>query len=203
MKLSIEYRLIIANLLILVINGCNDSGRQEILQTEKIIQVTPQMEDLPECDEIAAILGDLITDMVPAGEKNSRNHFNNVTAYGVECTWLTQDSLSDDPLTKINTASFGVGITIDENTLKEAPLREMGMVYDDHRAEEIGGFVVYMGGNLDPREPLGTVGPQVVVGKITVTSAATGELLQREGSSRRVTNDQAIEAAVTLHKSLH
>ncbi|MCG6541371.1 hypothetical protein MCB86_14930 [Pseudomonas sp. KSR10] len=76
------------------------------------------------------------------------------------------------------------------------------MIYDDHRVEDIGGFVVDPSKQLDPDAQLGIVGPQVVVGRVTVTAAAGGIALQKVESMRGITNDQAIEGAVAVHKML-
>lgn len=185
--------------LALVISGCDDdSGPGAGPQAGYVV---PTLEQLPGCDRIAATLGPLVEGLVPAEEEGD-GRYDNVSVYGVSCTWLSEEMTSGNAFEIVKGGGLSVGISVDEVPPDEAMLRQMGMVYDDPRAEEIGGFVVDMSKKLVPSEQLGIVGPQVVVGRVTIIAAAGGIALQKVESMQGITNDQAIQSAIALHEAL-
>ena len=103
---------------------------------------------------------------------------------------------------QVKGGGLSIGISVDETPSDEQMLRKMGMVHDDARAEDIGGFVVDVSERMDPSAQLGIIGPQVVVGRVTVTATAAGIALQKVESMEYITNDQAIEAAIAIHRML-
>lgn len=185
--------------LTLATSGCDDdSGPGSGPQAGYVV---PSLEQLPDCGRIATTLGPLIEGLVLVAEEGD-GRYDNVTVYGVSCTWLSQELTSGNVFEMVKGGGLSVGISVDEVPSDEEMLRQMGMVYDDPRVKEIGGFIVDVSKKLDPSEQLSIVGPQVVVGRVTIIAAAGGIALQKVESMQGITNDQAIQSAVALHKSL-
>ncbi len=185
--------------LALVTGGCDDDS--EPASDPSAGYVPPTLEQLPNCNQIAATLGPMVEGLVLVDEEDG-GRYNNVSVYGIGCTWLSQETQSGNAFEVVKGGSMAIGITIDQEPQDATLLRQMGMVYDDHRVEEIGGFVVDPSKQMDPAAQLGIIGPQVVVGRVTVTTAAGGIVLQKVESMRGITNDQAIEGAVAVHNML-
>ena len=61
----------------------------------------------------------------------------------------------------------------------------------------LGGFIAIPDGQFDGSAILGPVGPQVIVGPVTVTLAGNAR-----GAAAAVTLDQAIDGAVAVHRRL-
>ncbi|CUR44949.1 hypothetical protein SAMN05877962_1044 [Alloalcanivorax xenomutans] len=185
----------------LVLSGCGDDESSGDANTAAA--TLPAYERIPDCDGLAALLGDLVSGLTPADDDGEPGRYQEDGRYGVNCTWLTPRVRNDNAFEMVKGGSLTVGITVDpRDSSDEKTLRDLGMVYDDARVEALGGYVVDMGGKLDPAAQLGMVGPQVVVGHVNISFAAGGLYLQKVEELRNVTNDRVIEAAVTLHRSL-
>jgi hypothetical protein len=185
--------------LALVTSGCDDEGDPGADPSAGY--VPPTLEQLPNCNQIAATLEPMVDALVLVGEEDG-GRYDNVSVYGIGCTWLSQETQSGNVFEVVKGGSLAVGITVDQEPSDDQLLRQMGMVYDDHRVEEIGGFVIDLSKQMDPAAQLSIIGPQVVVGRVTVTAGAGGIALQKVESMQGITNDQAIEGAVAVHKML-
>lgn len=187
------------------LGGCGDeagSGGQADPDAEAVVWA-PSLDALPDCDEMPALLGGLVDGLIPVDdEENGQSKYRNGPVHGVSCAWLTPKAKSESPFEAINGGSFAVSITVDERPNDEAVLRQMGLVVDDPRVEAIGGYVVSMDKSFDPSEPLGMVGPQVIVGRTTVVINGGGVYLQRVEELAPITNGRAIGASVDLYKAL-
>ncbi|MBB1061734.1 lytic murein transglycosylase [Marilutibacter spongiae] len=166
----------------------------------------PSFEALPDCDEMALLLGGLVDGLVPAdGAESGQGKHGDSYTYGVSCTWLTPRTRSDNAFEAVKGGSLAVGITVSElprDPDDEAIMRGMGMVFDDPRAEAIGGYVVTMDRSFDPAAPLGIVGPQVVIGPTTIIATAGGLYLGEVEELAPITNDRAIGASVALYEAI-
>lgn len=185
--------------LALVTGGCDDDGDPGADPSADY--VPPTLEQLPNCNQIGATLGPVIDGLVLVDEEDG-GRYDNVNVYGINCTWLSKETQSGNAFEMVKGGGLAIAISVDPEPSDAMLLRQMGMIYDDHRVEDIGGFVVDPSKQLDPAAQLGIVGPQVVVGRVTVTAAAGGIALQKVESMRGITNDQAIEGAVAVHKML-
>lgn len=185
--------------LALATSGCDDEGAPG--SDPSAGYVPPTLEQLPDCNKIAATLGPIVDGLVLVEEEDG-GRYDNVSVYGIGCTWLSKEMQTGNAFEMVKGGGLAIGITIDQEPQDATLLRQMGMVYDDHRVEEIGGFVVDLSKQMDPAAQLGIIGPQVVVGRVTVTTAAGGIVLQKVESMQGITNDQAIEGAVAVHNML-
>lgn len=163
--------------------------------------VPPLIEDLPACEEVFGILGDLTVDLVPERSENNGSWGDSVK-YGLSCAWLTNEAVSENVGERIKASGVGAQIIIEEDPLVETDYVELGMIVDDPRMAEIGGLLVVPGGELDLSEDLGMVGPAVVVDRVHITLVVVGAFLSRNDSADNLTNDQAIDGAIALHKAL-
>lgn len=163
--------------------------------------VPPLLEDLPSCDEVFGLLGELTVDLVPQQSENN-GPWGDPVKYGVSCAWVTTEALSESVFESIKASGVAVQVIVEENPLVEADYAELGMIVDDPRMADIGGLLVVPGGELDLSEELGIVGPAVVVGPVHITLAAAGVFLSRNDDADNLTNDQAIDGAIALHNAL-
>lgn len=163
--------------------------------------VPPLIEDLPTCDAVFGILGELTVDLVPEQSEDDVS-WGDSAKYGLSCAWLTKEALSDNVGEQLKASGVGVQIIIEENPLVEADYAEMGMIVDDPRMADIGGLLVVPGGELELAGELGLAGPAVVVGPVHITLAVVGAFLSRNDDADNLTNDQAINGAIALHKAL-
>jgi len=163
--------------------------------------IPPLMEDLPSCDEVFGILGDLTVDLVPQ-ESDDNGPWGDPRKYGVSCAWVTDEALSGSIEDAMKTSGVAVQVVIEEDPLVESDYRDLGMIVDDPRMSELGGLLVMPGGKVDLSTDLGMVGPAVVVGPVHISLAAGGAFLGRNDEARNLTNDQAIDGAIALHRAL-
>lgn len=185
--------------LALVTSGCDGDGDPGADASAGY--VPPTLEQLPNCNQIGVTLGPMIDGLALVDEEDG-GRYDNVSVYGISCTWLSKEMQSGNAFEMVKGGGLSIGISVDPEPSDAKLLRQIGMIYDDHRVEDIGGFVVDPSKQLDPAAQLGIVGPQVVVGKVTVIAAAGGIALQKVESMQGITNDQAIEGAVAVHKML-
>ena len=170
----------------LLFAGCSDTEAPEVTATgPQVIAAPLPPEALPGCDRIAGALGDLIAGLEvvdPAGSRQTAPE-----SHGLSCAWRAADG----------GAALGAIVIVDAQPLTEDEMRRAGLYVDDARAAAIGGFIAFPDGQLDGTAILGPVGPQVIVGPVTVTLAAnaTGEVAD-------VTLDQAVDGAVAVHRLL-
>ncbi|KAF0804004.1 soluble lytic murein transglycosylase [Alcanivorax xiamenensis] len=184
-----------------VLTGCGDDESSG--DAGAATATLPSYGRIPDCGDMATTLGDLVSGLTPADDDDELGRYQHDDRYGVNCTWLTPRTQSDNAFEMVKGGSLAVSITVDpQGSSDEKTLRDLGMVYDDPRVEELGGYVVDMGGKLDPGAQLGMIGPQVVVGRVNVSFAAGGLYLQKVEELKVITNDRVIEAAVALHRSL-
>ncbi|GAB3345499.1 lytic murein transglycosylase [Marilutibacter aestuarii] len=167
----------------------------------------PSLEALPDCDEMAALLGGLVDGLVPVDDAESgQGKHRDGAIYGVGCTWLTPRAKSDSVFEAVKGGSLAVGITVSnlpaDPADDEAVMREMGMIFDDPRAEAVGGYVVTLDSAFDPAAPLGIMGPQLVIGPTTIIITAGGLYLGEVEELAPITNDRAIDASVALYEAI-
>lgn len=196
-----SYVLIGSALLFASLAGCSDDKAPDTDHPSPNAGYTaPSFEDMPDCAEVSALLGDLVAGLIPA-EGDEYGPYNHDTQYGTSCVWLTQESQSSNAFEAIKAGSFGITIVVEQSPPIEADLRSLGWVYDDSRVEAINGFVVDPTKKLDLSAPVAVIGPHVVVGNTSIIFAATGVALQHTDGLQHVTNDRAIDAGVRLQKS--
>ncbi|WP_454913987.1 lytic murein transglycosylase [Stutzerimonas chloritidismutans] len=183
----------------LAASGCSEE--EGTASISKAANAAPTLEQLPKCERIAARLTPLL-DGLALVDQDDGGRYDNVTVYGISCSWLSQEMQSGDISQQVKGGGLSIAISVDETPSDEQMLRKLGMVHDDPRVEDIGGFVVDVSKRMDPSAQLGIVGPQVVVGRVTVTATAAGIALQKVESMQHITNDQAIEAAIAIHRML-
>lgn len=163
-------------------------------------------DQLPDCPQVAAAVGSLVSDWVLTPSDGSNGvepdgTFDAGDSYGVSCTWFTKNALSSD-LEMMKEGGFGITISVDRShPQKEEDLRSVDLVFDDPRAQAIGGFVIGEP-TMALDEQIKMPGPEVVVGNIRVGTISVGLALQKIEAHRRITNDRAIDAAVAVHKIL-
>lgn len=149
----------------------------------QVIAAPPPPEALPGCDVIAGVLGDLIAGLDPVDPAGSRQTAPD--SHGLSCAWRAADG----------GAALGAIVIVDAQPLTEAEMRRAGLHVADPRVTALGGFIAIPDGDFDGDAILGPVGPQVIVGPVTVTLAgnATGKVAD-------VTLDQAVDGAVAIHR---
>ena len=142
-------------------------------------------EALPDCAAIGEAIGSLVSGLEvvdPAGTRASAPE-----SHSMSCAWR---STGDD-------GALGVIIIVDAQPLTEDDMRRAGLYASDPRVAALGGFIAIPDGQLDGSAILGPVGPQVIVGPVTVTLAGNAR-----GAAEAVTLDQAIDGAVAVHLRL-
>ena len=142
-------------------------------------------EALPECAAIGEAIGSLVSGLEvvdPAGTRASAPE-----SHSMSCAWR---STGDD-------GALGVIIIVDAQPRTEDDRRRAGLYASDPRVSALGGFIAIPDGQLDGSAILGPVGPQVIVGPVTVTLAGNAR-----GAAAAVTLDQAIDGAVAVHRRL-
>ncbi|RPD85176.1 hypothetical protein [Luteimonas sp. 100069] len=149
----------------------------------QIIAAPPPPEALPDCAAIATALGDLVEGLVVVDEAGTRQQ--SPENYDLSCVWRGSE----------DGAALGTFIIVDQVPLTATDMQRAGMYVEDPRVSPLGGFVAIPDGLLDGNAPLGPVGPQVIVGPVTVTLASNGR-----GRAAEYTLDQAVDAAVAIHR---
>ncbi|KLI99947.1 hypothetical protein [Luteimonas sp. FCS-9] len=165
---------------LLVLAGCSEAPVPA--RGPEVVSAPPPPEALPGCDAVGAALGDLVAGLEPVDPAGARE--DTPDAYSLSCTWRASDG-----------AAFGAIVIVDHQPLTEADMPRAGLYVDDPRVAALGGFIAYPDGRLDGAEALGPVGPQVIVGPVTVTLASNAR-----GAVAQVTLDRAIDGAVAVHR---
>lgn len=167
-----------------LITACgNEAAPQPNQPGSQIVTAPPPPDALPSCDAIAGVLGDLVAGLTPVDPAGARQ--DSPDAYGLSCTWRSAD----------DGAAFGAIVLVDHEPLTEADMRRAGLHVEDPRVAALGGFIAYPDGRLDGDALLGPVGPQVIVGAVTVTLASNAV-----GAVADVTLDRAVAGAVAVHR---
>src|SRR3546814_9979287 len=78
----------------------------------------------------------------------------------------------------------------------------MGWAAEDPRVDAMEGVLVVPGGKLALHDKLGVTGIAIVVDRVYVSVGAGGVYLGRNDSARHLTNDQAIDGAIAVHRVL-
>jgi len=157
--------------LALTANGCSEEEGSASIP--KAANAAPTLEQLPKCERIAARLTPLLDGLAQV-DLDDGGRYDNLTVYGISCSWLSREMQNADISQQVKGGGLSIAIFVDETPSDEQMLRKLGMVHDDARAEDIGGFVVDVSKRMDPSAQLGIIGPQVVVGRVTVTATAAG-----------------------------
>lgn len=149
----------------------------------QVIAAPPPPDALPGCATIASALGDLVDGLVVVDEAGTRQEAQE--SYGISCAWRAAG----------DGAALGAIVIVDRAPLTATDMQRAGMYVEDPRVSALGGFVAIPDGLLDGNAPLGPVGPQVIVGPVTVTLASNGR-----GRADGFTLDQAVDGAVAVHR---
>ena len=147
------------------------------------IVAPPPPEALPDCERVAAALGALVQGMDvvdPAGTAQ-----DDPDSYGRSCAWRAA----------ADGAALGAIVLVDRQPLTATEMQRAGMYVEDPRAAALDGFIAMPDAMFDGDAALGPVGPQVIAGAVTVTIAGNGR-----GRAADVTLDQAVDAAVAVHR---
>jgi len=148
-----------------------------------LVSAPPPADALPDCTRIASAVGDLVTGLTAVDDAGARQESND--GYGLSCAWRDAN----------DGAALGVIILVDHQPLTAADMQRAGLYAEDPRVSALGGFVAIPDGLLDGKAPLGPIGPQVIVGPVTVTVAGNGR-----GRAETVTLDQAVDGAIAVHR---
>ncbi len=182
----------------LLLASCGDDAGSSAAATSR--NGMPPASALPGCDSIAAATNGFVNGWTlteDSGPMRSEDDDN----YGVSCTWLSPRAHSDNPFEVMQSASFGVMISVQSYTQTEAEVRSIGWVVDDPAVEDAGAFLVFPSGRLDFDKQLRAVGPQVVKDKVTVGLGQTGVMLVNEiDEGKPMTNRRAVDTALAVHR---
>lgn len=186
---------------LLPIVGCGES-RENGGAMKNLSSSLPEYRDIPDCEGMAKILVGIVSGLTPSDD-DELGRYQNDRGYGVSCVWLSPSATDASPFEAVKGGSFGVTLNVDqEENFDENQLRKLGMIYDDPRIQSIGGYIVDLGKGFDPAGQVGSTGPLVVVGHVSISFSATGLYLQNVDEMRAITNDRAITGAVKLHRFL-
>lgn len=151
----------------------------------QVISAPPPREALPDCARLATALDGMVAGLDVVDAAGTRQ--DSPESYGISCAWRSQG----------DGAAVGAIIIVDNAPLTANDMQRAGMYVEDPRVAALGGFVALPDALLDGNAPLGPVGPQVIVGPVTVTLASNGR-----GRAADITLDQAVDAAVAVHRAM-
>lgn len=151
----------------------------------QLVSAPPPRDALPDCPRLASTLGDLVAGLEAVDDAGTRQ--DTPESYGISCAWRAPD----------DGAAIGAIVIVDNEPLTAQDMQRAGMYVEDPRVAALGGFVAIPDALLDGNAPLGPVGPQVIVGPVTVTLASNGR-----GRAADITLDQAVDGAVAVHRSM-
>ncbi|MCD9097334.1 hypothetical protein LU699_07795 [Luteimonas fraxinea] len=151
----------------------------------QLVSAPPPRDALPNCPHLASALGGLVDGLEAVDDAGTRQ--DTPESYGISCAWRAPD----------DGAAIGAIVIVDNEPLTAHDMQRAGMYVEDPRVAALGGFVAIPDALLDGNAPLGPVGPQVIVGPVTVTLASNGR-----GRAAEITLDQAIDGAVAVHRSM-
>ncbi|MGO3127583.1 MAG: hypothetical protein ACTIJY_05890 [Luteimonas sp.] len=164
----------------------NEEAPQPTASGPQLISAPPPRDALPDCPHLASALGDMVAGLDVVDEAGTRQ--DSPESYGISCAWR---SPADDG------AALGAIVIVDNQPLTAHEMQRAGMYVEDPRVTALGGFIAIPDALLDGNAPLGPVGPQVIVGPVTVTLAGNGR-----GRAGEITLDQAVDGAVAVHRSM-
>jgi hypothetical protein len=184
----------------------NDNASDPESGADVVVGTFPSLENMPECEEIHQLLGDAVAELSPVPEEELDNTFEDALRYGFGCAWFSEEVVDPESTDVFDyfqdAAGISFGITIDHQLGDKESLSDMGWVAEDPRLDDVGGYIVTMGQEFDPSEPLGSISPQVVIGQATFTFSAMGVMLGDAESLSHLTNDWAVDASLQLYKEL-
>src|SRR3546814_393042 len=158
---------------------------------------------LPTCDGMFDALGELTTDLVRESTGGSGDgRFGDERKYGLSCGWVTREAVDPDLREAIKVSGVALQVVIESDPLTEADYRGMGWAAEDPRVDAMEGVLVVPGGKLALHDKLGVTGIAIVVDRVYVSVGAGGVYLGRNDSARHLTNDQAIDGAIAVHRVL-
>lgn len=169
----------------LLLAACGETDAPVPTHGPQRIEAPVPAAALPDCPAIAEALGPLTGGLAvvdPAGTRQTAPE-----SHGLSCAWRSAD----------DGAALGAIIIVDSQPLTEQDMRRAGLYVADPRVAALGGFIAFPDGQLDGDAILGPVGPQVIVGPVTVTLAGNAR-----GGVADVTLDQAIDGAVAVHRRM-
>lgn len=151
----------------------------------QLVSAPPPRDALPDCPRLASALGGMVAGLDAVDDAGTRQ--DSPESYGISCVWRAQE----------DGAAIGAIVIVDNEPLTAHDMQRAGMYVEDPRVAALGGFVAIPDALLDGNAPLGPVGPQVIVGPVTVTLASNGR-----GRAASITLDQAVDGAVAVHRSM-
>ena len=151
----------------------------------QLVSAPPPRDALPDCPRLASALGGLVEGLDAVDDAGTRQ--DTPESYGISCAWRAPD----------DGAAIGAIVIVDNAPLTAHEMQRAGMYVEDPRVATLGGFIAIPDALLDGNAPLGPVGPQVIVGPVTVTLASNGR-----GRATEITLDQAVDGAVAVHRSM-
>lgn len=182
MPIRIPGRLALLAIAVFAVAGCGSEDAPAVTGPQ-VIAAPPPPEALPGCAAIASALGNLVDGLAVVDETGTRQESQE--SYGISCAWRAAE----------DGAALGVIVIVDRVPLTATDMQRAGMYVEDPRVSTLGGFVAIPDGLLDGGASLGPVGPQVIVGPVTVTLASNGR-----GRASAYTLDQAVDGAVSVHR---
>ena len=160
----------------------------------------PSPADLPDCQRIRGTAGGFLDGWALDGESGPWGSVAD-RKHGITCTWLSPRSQSDNAIEVVQGASFGVMIVADLDMQSKNDVQSIGWVVEDPAVEALGGHIAFPGGGLDFDKQLRPVGPQVVVGKVSVGLSQTGVMLVNDiEEGRPMTNRRAVDIAIAVQE---
>lgn len=196
-------RLLAALALVAALASCGadtDGGTNAAAPADPATGMFPSPADLPDCQRIQAAAGAFLTgwalvdDSGPWGSVADRKH-------GISCTWLSPRSQSDNAFDMVQGASFGVMVIADLDMQSKSDLQSIGWAVEDPAVDALGGYIAFPGGALDFDKQLRPVGPQVIVGKVSVGLAQAGVMLVNDiEEGRPMTNRRAVDIAIAVQE---
>lgn len=151
----------------------------------QLVSAPPPRDALPDCPRLASALGGMVEGLDVVDGAGTRQ--DSPESYGISCAWRSQE----------DGAAVGAIVIVDHAPLTAHDMQRAGMYVEDPRVSALGGFIAIPDALLDGNAPLGPVGPQVIVGPVTVTLASNGR-----GRAAELTLDQAVDGAVAVHRSM-
>lgn len=168
----------------LLLAACGGADDETAPRGPQIVSAPLPPEALPGCGAIAEALGDLVAGLAPVDAAGTRQ--TSPESHGLSCAWRTAGE-----------GALGAIVIVDTQPLTEADMRRANLYVADPRAAAFGGFIAMPEGRFDGAAPLGPVGPQVIIGSVTVTLASNAR-----GAAADVTLDQAVDGALAVHRLL-
>ncbi|WP_143703889.1 MULTISPECIES: hypothetical protein [Luteimonas] len=165
--------------------ACDAPAPEATARGPQRVSAPPPPEALPNCQAIATVLGDLVTGLDVVDADGSRQ--NTPESYGLSCAWRAS----------ADGGALGVIVIVDREPLTATDMQRAGMYVADPRLAALDGFIAVPDARFEGSEALGPVGPQVIVGAVTVTLATNGQ-----GAIASTTLDRAVDGAVAVHRLL-